>query len=265
MNGVYPLFSSSKGNSIYIGNEERGILIDVGASLRRLTGAMERCGLSLSAVKAVFITHEHSDHVRGLSVFTKKYSVDVFGLPKTIGVLADLNMINEPSKANIISDSVRIDDMVITAFETPHDTEQSCGYRVDFDDGSSCAVCTDLGHVTSSVGEALKGVNTVLLESNYDDTLIETGPYPYHVKQRICSDHGHLSNRASAEQVRKLVETGTKNIILGHLSQENNAPVIAEHAALRKLSGFERDKDYILKIALPETTGDMVVIQRCTV
>ncbi|MBE6841553.1 MAG: MBL fold metallo-hydrolase [Ruminococcus sp.] len=261
MNAVYPLFSSSKGNAVYIGNSERGILIDAGVSYKRLSCAMSRCGLDFGCVQAVFITHEHSDHVKGLSMVTKKHGCPVYAQEATLEVLLEKGLIASASVTyNITGKTVEIGDMKISAFATPHDTVQSCGYRVDFEDGRSCAVCTDLGHITAEVDNALLGADTVLIEANYDDEMIHSGPYPLSLIRRICSGNGHLSNSDSATQVLRLVENGTKNIILGHLSQENNSPIIAEHTISRKLSAFQRDRDYMLTVAAVETFGDMVVI-----
>ncbi len=260
MNAIYPLFSSSKGNSVFIGNSTRGILIDCGVSYRRLDSAMKQCGLDISAVKAVFITHEHSDHIKGLPVLTKKQSLDVYAQSATLRMLLNGNLINSNSRALEIDISAELFDMKVTAFSTPHDAEQSCGYRVDFADGSSCAVCTDLGCVTEAVDMAVLGSGTVLLESNYDEDMMMFGSYPGYLKQRICSERGHLSNNASADQAFKLIKNGTRNIILGHLSQENNTPDLAEKTVTDRLSGFVRGRDYFLMVAKPETTGDMVVI-----
>ncbi|WP_044975647.1 MBL fold metallo-hydrolase [Ruminococcus sp. HUN007] len=260
MNAIYPLFSSSKGNAIFIGNSQRGILIDCGVSYKRLEAAMKRCGLDISAVKAVFITHEHGDHIKGLPVLTKKQSVKVYAQSMILRKLFTDNLIHENSQALEINISAELFDMKVTAFDTPHDALQSCGYRVDFADGSSCAVCTDLGCVTEAVDAAVLGVGTVLLESNYDEDMMLFGRYPRQLKQRICSERGHLSNDASSDQAFRLVRHGTKNLILGHLSEENNTPELAESAVTGRLSGFVRDRDYFLMVAKPETTGDMVVI-----
>lgn len=260
MNAIYPLFSSSKGNAIFIGNSQRGILVDCGVSYKRLDGAMKRCGLDISAVKAVFITHEHGDHVKGLPVLTKRHSLKVYAQAVTLRRLVGDNMIHENSQALEINISAELFDMKVTAFDTPHDAEQSCGYRVDFADGSSCAVCTDLGCVTDAVDSAVLGAGTVLLESNYDEEMMLFGSYPRMLKQRICSERGHLSNDASSDQAFRLVKHGTRNLILGHLSEENNTPELAEKTAVNRLSEFKRDRDYFLMVAKPETTGDMVVI-----
>lgn len=259
MNSIYPLFSSSKGNSVYIGSKEGGILIDAGVSYKRLCNAMTRCGLDISAVQSVFITHEHSDHVKGLAILTKKQKITLYGQGTTLRHLIDNNLVHEQTIISEINNPVRILDMTIQAFDTPHDTEQSCGYRINFDNNKSCAVCTDLGHVTHTVDEHLIGADTVLLEANYDEDMLLCGSYPPYVKHRIKSEHGHLSNNDSAKQIIRLIKHGTQNIILGHLSQENNSPQIAERTVRRALES-ERINNYILHVAPVETDGSMVVI-----
>ncbi|MGN0613283.1 MAG: MBL fold metallo-hydrolase, partial [Porcipelethomonas sp.] len=141
----------------------------------------------------------------------------------------------------------------------PHDTVRSCGYRIKTSDGRACAVCTDLGHVTETVRENITGCDLVLLESNYDEKLLRNGPYPYYLKERIRSDHGHLSNVDCAQQAAELIRTGTTQLILGHLSQENNTPYKADQTVEEGLSEFVRNRDYILEVAPVETTGKMVV------
>lgn len=257
---VYPLFSSSKGNAIFVGSPSAGILVDVGVTYRRLICGMKSCGLDISAVKGVFITHEHSDHIKGLSMLTKSRRIPVFGQGKTLRSLIDADAIAPGTHIQEITSEVSVGDIRVTAFETPHDTAQSCGFRIATADGYTCAVCTDLGHISKSVEEGLAGCELVLLEANYDETMLLKGTYPPYVKTRIRSDNGHLSNTACAAQVRKLIEGGTTRIILGHISQENNTPALAESTVASALSGFRRGKDYILQVAPVCTSGEMIIL-----
>lgn len=254
---IYPLFSSSKGNSTYIGNKTSGILIDAGVTYKRLLEAFSRSELDFSAVQAIFVTHNHIDHIKGLSVITKKWDIPVFAQEKTLEYLVRNDMIH--SSACEINDAVTVGNMEISCFSTPHDTEQSCGYRIHTEDGKKCAVCTDLGEVTQDVAENLHGCDLVLLESNYDENMLRNGPYPYPLKQRISSSHGHLSNIACGEHAKTLISNGTTRIILGHLSQENNMPDIADRTVEQSLSGFTRNKDYLLEVAPVETVGKCMV------
>lgn len=257
---IYPLFSSSKGNAIYIGTKQRGVLIDAGVSYKRLLEALKLFDIDISALCGVFITHDHSDHIAGLNMLTKHNSITVYGQGRTLRRLIDIGSIAPKTCVCEISQNVDIGCMHISAFDTPHDATQSCGYRIETENGGKCAVCTDLGHVTKAVDNAICGCSTVLLEANYDEHLLKNGPYPSYLKARIASQNGHLSNTASADMAKKLVETGTTQIILGHLSRDNNTPELAQNAAVNALNGFRRNKDYILDVAPVQTVGKSFVI-----
>ena len=257
---IYPLFSSSKGNSTFIGTEKAGILIDCGVSFRRLKAALDVNQIPLSAVQAVFITHEHSDHIAGLKMLTKTTGLPVYGQKRTLQRLCDADKIAPSSPIIDISGiSISCAGNEVSCFNTPHDTIQSCGYRIRTQDDKLCAVCTDLGHITPEVDMALTGCRLVLLEANYDDEMLRNGPYPLYLKERILSPNGHLSNSACGIQTRRLVEQGTTHIILGHLSPENNRPHIADQTVQNALYGMERNKDYLLGVAPMETTGGAVI------
>lgn len=253
---IYPLFSSSKGNCTYVGTKNCGVLIDNGVSFSRLCKALEVNDLTLDSIKAVFITHEHSDHIKGLAMLTKKSRIPVYAQTYTIEMLYDKGCIN--STCDEIKDSIDICDMNVRCFNTPHDTVESCGYNITFDDGKTCAVCTDLGYITETVEENLLGTDAVLLEANYDIEMLRNGAYPYYLKSRILSQKGHLSNEHSGQFAAKLIKSGTTRLILGHLSQENNTPEIAETTVLKNLSEFKRNTDYMLCVAPVQTAGGFV-------
>lgn len=255
---IYPLFSSSKGNSIYIGTKTEGILIDDGVSFSRLKNALELNGLSADSIKAVFVTHEHSDHIKGLPVLTKKIKAPVFARGLTLEYLLKSSSVNSELREMVNGEEVC--GMTIECFRTPHDARESCGYKVSFSDGKTAAVCTDLGHVTEEIEAALLGTSCVLLESNYDVEMLRNGAYPYYLKMRILSGDGHLSNIDSGRFAAKLVSSGTEKIILGHLSQENNRPEIAENTVVSFLGQFRRNADYLLSVAPVETSGGFVAV-----
>ncbi len=256
---IYPLFSSSKGNSSFIGNPDAGILIDAGVSFKRLSNALKVNSIDIKAIKGIFITHPHTDHVGGLKTLTNKTGIPVFGQRETLSEIIEKGMISANSDIYELDVPAAIAGMEVKCFDTPHDTTRSCGYHITFEDGRKCAVCTDLGHVTETVDKSISDCDLVLLEANYDPQMLQEGPYPYYLKERIMSDCGHLSNQCCGTQVRKLISNGTTRIILGHLSQENNTPEIAEKTVLESLSGFKRDSDYILSVAPVETKGEVVV------
>lgn len=255
MSRIYPLFSSSKGNAAFLGNETGGILIDCGVSAKRLKTAMARAGLPMDAVRGIFITHDHADHIAGLRVLCKQISVPVFAQEKTMQHLIDDETFPVHTELNILNGETELFGMTVLPFDTPHDTVQSCGFRVTMKDGRTCAVCTDLGHVTETVSQAVCGCDLVLLEANYDPAMLRYGSYPESLKARIRSDRGHLSNEDAAAFADTLVRSGTKHLILGHLSQHNNTPERAVETVLAGLSAFRRNEDFTLRAAAPESDG----------
>lgn len=258
---IYPLFSSSRGNSTFIGNEKWGILIDCGVSFRRLKNALSINNIPLSAVQAVFITHEHSDHVSGLKMLTKNTGIPVYGTKRTLQRLCDTDKIAACSRVvDMPKDAIACAGNEIRFFNTPHDAVHSCGYRITTPDGCECAICTDLGFVTEEVKNALKGCRFVLIEANYDENMLRSGAYPLYLKERILSPAGHLSNDDCGIQVRNLISQGTTHILLGHLSQENNTPQKAFSAVSSYIKDYRSGRDYIMGLAPVETTGGAVVL-----
>lgn len=218
--------SGSGGNAALVSSEGTHILIDAGISMRRISAALSEVGLSPQNISGVLITHEHSDHVCGVATMTKNHGIPIYA-PRAVAnylrrsVAGIENCLNEIG----VGDAFGIGGATVCAFHTPHDVPESVGYRIGMD--IEFGFCTDLGHVTDEVLEALFGVDVALIESNHDEEMLRMGSYPYFLKRRILSDCGHLSNRCCGEFAAKLVSSGAKNIILGHLSRENNLPSLA--------------------------------------
>lgn len=229
MNGVnmskfISLYSGSSGNCSVVLSGERYLLIDMGKSCRITVNALKELGLRLSDCQGILVTHEHTDHVKGLQTFLKKYAIPVYGRADTLDNLEAQGIL--PSAAETIAMLGRTEDIggfVVSCFPTSHDVP-CCGYRIRTPDGSVMAMCTDLGYISPAVHEALSGCSLVALEANYDLQSLMNGPYPYHLKVRIRSQHGHLDNRESAAKILELLQEGCKKIALCHLSEQNNTP-----------------------------------------
>ncbi|MDR2655589.1 MAG: MBL fold metallo-hydrolase [Oscillospiraceae bacterium] len=248
---ICPLYSGSSGNSTFIGDSSSGILIDIGVSCKKLISGLETIGQKPENIKAVFITHEHSDHIQGVSVFLKRYKIPLFASAGTIAYMEEHGCFCEGAKYyELQSGGTEVAGMEITSAPTPHDAKESVCYRIEYS-GKKIAVATDIGYITKEIEAAVKGCDAVLIESNYDIKMLDSGSYPYYLKKRIKGRKGHLSNPDCAEMVLRLVLGGSTRIFLGHLSEENNSPDIAYQATFQALreQGLFPDKDYLLRVA----------------
>ena len=232
--------SGSTGNCTLVSDGDTHILIDAGISARRIRTGLQEQGLTMNDVDGVLITHEHSDHIRGLTVLLRRDPAPVYALP---AVAASLRK-QMPEHARLLHEiapggAFALGSVAVTPFCTPHDAAGSCGYR--FEGGGSFGFCTDLGALTDTVRAALCGVDCAVIEANHDLAMLRSGPHPVFLKRRILSDHGHLSNDSAGELAAFLTENGAQCLILGHLSRENNTPRKALEAvacALRN-AGFD--------------------------
>lgn len=246
------LFSSSSGNCSYIGSAKGGILIDAGVSAKQINLKLDCIGVNPVDIGAIFVTHEHSDHVRGLRVFASKHKIPVYATRGTVDALIASGVANGSFEINPIdSDGVEINGQFILPFKTSHDSAQSCGFVVTTTDDRKIAVATDTGYVTEDTKTAVRGCDLILAESNHDIGMVRNGIYPYLLKRRILSDVGHLSNIDCSNFVTELVKNGTTRIVLGHLSKENNIPDLAFQTSKSALdcAGAVQFRDYILTVA----------------
>ncbi len=260
---IYPICSSSSGNCTFIGTKGHGILIDDGCAFASLKNALSLIDTEITHIEAIFITHEHIDHVKGLSVLAKHTKIPVFASAGTIGALRNSKSVTLPDTFrlyDIISEGYRSAEFEVTAFHTPHDTPESVGYVIQYND-IRIGICTDIGRVTEEVERNLLGCSAVLLESNYDMDMLRRNPnYSPELKRRITSDCGHLSNTAAAEFAEKLIRNGTTRIVLGHLSQENNTPNTAFNTVSSHLQrkGLKLGSDFTLDVAPVVTEGQYI-------
>jgi len=250
---LIPLFSGSSGNSAYIGGTGGGVLVDAGVSAKRLACALSGIGVDPGRVGAVFVTHEHIDHVRGLRVFCERHGIPVFATGGTLRALERMGMLTAKMRAEPLpAGGIEANGLLLRHFATSHDAADPCGYTCETGD-EKYAIATDTGYLTDNVKEALRGCDTVLLESNHEVTMLQNGPYPYFLKRRILSDQGHLSNAACADFLPALLRTGAGRFYLAHLSRENNTPQLAYATAKMAFdqAGAREGIDYELRVCAP--------------
>ncbi len=261
MSLLYSLCSSSKGNCHFVGTPRSGLLIDGGIGIRNYAAQLTLAGISLSAPQAVLVTHEHSDHVSGLQKIALRHRLPVYGTPGTLDALVQKGILDYSLDLRVIQpgETVSLGGQSFTAISTPHDSAQSCCYRVEQED-QTVMVCTDLGQVTPEIHNALCSSDTVLLESNYDEELMAHSPYPGFLRRRIQGNRGHLSNSDCAKELVELARAGVKRFVLGHLSQENNRPELACQNALSALlgAGAAPGEDFTLWVAPRMNNGRVV-------
>lgn len=227
-NFYYSLASGSSGNCGLLALGGQYLLIDLGVSVRRLKSTLRGLNLAVEDLSAVVLTHEHIDHIKGLATFVKHYDIPVYASCGTAeAVLTKHPAARAQLRPFYSGASFQIESVCVRSFPTPHDAADSVGYIFEAN-GIRLGFATDLGFVPSPVREALTGCPTVVLESNHDIYMLETGPYPYPLKQRVGGPRGHLSNPDCASLAAALVRNGTRRLILAHLSEKNNTPGTAK-------------------------------------
>ncbi|WP_210489369.1 MBL fold metallo-hydrolase [Rufibacter aurantiacus] len=222
--GLYitSLASGSNGNCYYIGNEQEAVLVDAGISCRETEGRMRRLGLSMEKVKAIFISHEHSDHIKGLPVLAKKYQIPVYITPATLQNLRfglDYRLV----RSFQAYEGVQIGNLTVTGFPKYHDAADPHSFIIS-GNGINVGVFTDIGSPCDHVIKQFQVCHAAFLETNYDEDMLERGRYPYYLKARIKGNHGHLSNRQALNLFTGYKPQFMSHVLLGHLSKDNNCP-----------------------------------------
>ncbi len=219
---IASLNSGSNGNCYYIGNDDEAVLIDAGISCRETEKRMNRLGLAIEKVKAIFISHEHSDHINGLEVLSKKYQIPVYITPKTLSN-SRLTLLEKLNNSFAPYIPINIGKLSVIAFSKRHDADDPHSFVVS-GNGVNIGILTDIGSVCKHIKDNFSQCHAAFLEANYDDQMLEEGNYPYHLKKRISGNHGHLSNAQALELFVNHKPAFMSHVLLSHLSKDNNCP-----------------------------------------
>lgn len=222
--------SGSSGNCVYVGSDTTHLLMDVGISGKRTEAGLAKLGLTMKDIDAICITHEHADHISGLGVLSRKYGVPVYATGGTLEAIRNTSSIGkiDESLFRVITPDERctIKDISLYPVRTSHDAADPVAYRIDYD-GRRIGLITDLGCYNDYTVECLRNLDLLYLEANHDVHMLQVGPYPYYLKQRILGEKGHLSNESAGKLLSRLLHDHMQAIVLGHLSRENNLPELA--------------------------------------
>lgn len=258
------IYSGSSGNCLYIGSDKTKILVDAGLTGKKIQEGLKEIGINSSDIDAIVITHEHDDHIKSAGILSRRFNIPIYANTNTWEAMID--KIGEVKKENIkIFDDYNpfeIGDIFVIPYNIPHDAAKPCGYS--FVNGKrKISIATDIGYVSETVKENIKDSDLILLESNHDVEMLKVGPYPYHLKLRILSDKGHLSNEAAGEAIVDILNSRIKKVILGHLSKTNNYPQLALRTVLSilEMNNIRDGRDVDIDIALRDKVGRLQVIK----
>ena len=254
--------SGSSGNCIYVGTDATHLLVDVGISGKKTECGLNSIGRSLQQIDGILITHEHSDHICGLGVLSRKYHIPIYATQKTIEAIktcSSLGKIDENLFIPIQADEkFRIKDITVDPMHTSHDAIDPVAYRMCYG-RKRIAIATDLGTYNDYTVECLKGMDLLFLEANHDVNMLQVGPYPYKLKQRILGDRGHLSNKACADYMVDFIGEKTKGVILIHLSEENNDKSLAYKTFTNTLKDNKKEIEQVI-ISLQNEPTEVIEI-----
>ena len=255
------IVSGSSGNCTFFSDGTNNILIDCGLSGKKIAEHLCNLNINPNSINAIFVTHEHTDHTVGVGVLSRKYDNPVIA---SEGTWDGMKIGNIPLKNCIVQDSsspVNINGLLVSPFNIPHDANQPTGYMIKCEE-KRFAVATDMGYVSDDVFDTISGCCAAVIESNYDEQMLEHSSYPFSLKERIHGKLGHLDNKDAATLAYRLVKSGTKHITLGHLSNENNSPEIAFSSVAKELEFNELcvGRDIMLSVAPRYFASDNICV-----
>jgi len=254
------LSSGSSGNCYYIESKETKILIDAGVSARYIKNSLKNFDIKAEEIDAVFITHEHSDHICGAEVLSRSSNIEVYSNALTIKAILKNNSVKREELFKTFENEFNIKDLNISCFSLNHDAACPIGYIIE-DSKTKMSVVTDTGCITKNIYDSIKGSKSVLLESNHDIQMLSNGPYHYLLKKRILSNSGHLSNDAAGRYAVKLINDGADNIVLGHISSTNNTyeKVLQSIDYYLSINNIKINKDVRIEIAKKNEVSEILI------
>ena len=261
--------SGSSGNCIYVGSDNTHLLVDVGISGKRVEQGLNSLELTGKDIDGILITHEHSDHIKGLGVIARKHQIPVYATEGTVEALSHMNLGKMPEGIfrEIHEDEpFEINDLTVNPFTIPHDAAQPVGYRVECGE-HSVGIATDLGKYNEYIVGNLQNLDALLLEANHDIRMLQVGKYPYYLKQRILGDRGHLSNENAGRLLCRLLHDNMKGIFLGHLSRENNYEELAYETVCSEVTLGDnpyKSRDFRIQVAQRDCISEGIIAKVCT-
>lgn len=255
------LYSGSSGNCLFVRSKGTKILIDCGTSCKKICEGLASIDSSIEDIDAILVTHEHSDHVQGLGMVSKKFNIPVYANLETWDAMQKQKEKMDEKNVSVFKndEDFSFKDLTIHPFSTPHDAANPCGFNIH-NGKRKISIATDLGHMDNNLFSQLQESSFVLLESNYDPEILKVSKYPFHLKQRIAGPHGHLSNETAGKTISALMKKDLKEVMLGHLSKENNFPELAYQTVAEQLMESNADINTI-KISVASRSNPGKIIQ----
>ncbi len=263
---VCSIASGSSGNCIFAATDNTSILIDAGLSGKKIEEGLQSIGHTTAELDGILVTHEHSDHIKGLGVLARRYGIPIYTTEGTWNSICNISSIGKMPEGiyhQVEADtSLCIKEMEILPFAISHDAAEPVAYRIR-SDGKSMAVATDMGMYSEYTISHLRYLDVLFLEANHDIRMLETGRYPYPLKQRIRGERGHLSNEDSGRLLCEILHDDMKHIVLSHLSQENNYPALAFETVCSEVTFGDnpyKSGDFAIQVAKRDTVGDLITV-----
>ena len=257
------LYSGSSGNCLFVRSNGTKILIDCGTSCKKICDGLASIDSSIEDIDAILVTHEHSDHVQSLGMVSKKFNIPVYANLETWNAMESQKEKIDEKNINFFKndEDFFFNDLTIHPFSTPHDAANPCAFNIH-NGKKKLSIATDLGHIDGRIIDKLQGSSFILLESNYEPEMLKASNYPFRLKQRIAGPNGHLSNEIAGKVISELMKKDLRQVMLGHLSKENNFPELAYQTVVEQLMENDSDINTIkIDVASRVTPGKIIKIK----